>query len=146
MLSASTSENCSMLRRRTTSTPTCRFRETCFPYVRDLHMPVLVLTVSADIADNQAVSGALSYSSYSQIPNRPYAKGSKHKAIAYQAADVAPIDAIPAIALQSGSPDQHHLRTGPGALIALQVVFRPSTAMTRRCVGTGRSQCWLQLC
>ena len=75
MLSASTSENCSMLRRRTTSTPTCRFRETCFPYVRDLHMPVLVLTVSADIADNQAVSGALSCSSYSQIPNRPYAKG-----------------------------------------------------------------------
>jgi 3-oxoadipate enol-lactonase len=30
-----------------------------FPYVRDLHVPTLILTGSADIADNQAVSGAL---------------------------------------------------------------------------------------
>jgi 3-oxoadipate enol-lactonase len=30
-----------------------------FPYVRDLRMPTLILTGSADIADNQAVSGAL---------------------------------------------------------------------------------------
>ena len=30
-----------------------------FPYVRDLRIPTLILTGSADIADNQAVSGAL---------------------------------------------------------------------------------------
>jgi pimeloyl-ACP methyl ester carboxylesterase len=30
-----------------------------FPYVRDLRLPTLILTGSADIADNQAVSGAL---------------------------------------------------------------------------------------
>jgi pimeloyl-ACP methyl ester carboxylesterase len=30
-----------------------------FPYVHDLRMPTLILTGSADIADNQAVSGAL---------------------------------------------------------------------------------------
>jgi 3-oxoadipate enol-lactonase len=30
-----------------------------FPYVRDLRMPVLVLIGSGDIADNQAVAGAL---------------------------------------------------------------------------------------
>jgi 3-oxoadipate enol-lactonase len=30
-----------------------------FPYVRDLRVPTLILTGSADIADNQAVSGAL---------------------------------------------------------------------------------------
>ena len=30
-----------------------------FPYVKDLRMPTLILTGSADIADNQAVAGAL---------------------------------------------------------------------------------------
>jgi 3-oxoadipate enol-lactonase len=30
-----------------------------FPYVRDIRVPTLILTGSADIADNQAVSGAL---------------------------------------------------------------------------------------
>jgi 3-oxoadipate enol-lactonase len=30
-----------------------------FPYVRDLKMPTLILIGSADIADNQAVAGAL---------------------------------------------------------------------------------------
>ena len=63
-------------------------------------------------------------------PEPPLCQGSIQKSIANQAADVAPIDAIPAIALQSGSPDQHHLRTGPGALITLQTVYQPSTAMT----------------
>jgi len=32
-------------------------RNRFFPYVRDLRMPTLILTGSADIADNQAVSG-----------------------------------------------------------------------------------------
>jgi pimeloyl-ACP methyl ester carboxylesterase len=30
-----------------------------FPYVRDLRMPTLILIGSGDIADNQAVAGAL---------------------------------------------------------------------------------------
>ena len=30
-----------------------------FPYVRDLRIPTLILVGSADIADNQAVAGAL---------------------------------------------------------------------------------------
>lgn len=30
-----------------------------FPYVRDVRVPTLILIGSADIADNQAVSGAL---------------------------------------------------------------------------------------
>ena len=30
-----------------------------FPYVKDIHAPTLIMTGSADIADNQAVAGAL---------------------------------------------------------------------------------------
>ena len=39
---------------------TCRFPRSLFcPYVYGLHVPTLILTSSADIAENQAVAGTL---------------------------------------------------------------------------------------
>ena len=56
---ASTSESCSTLFHKTTTTTICLSRKSLFFHMCVIYVLTLILTGSADIADNQAVSGAL---------------------------------------------------------------------------------------